>query len=87
MKHPSRQLSETQRCQPLGRSIRSGCRSASIVASEKGILESSRLKDTIRDIHAESHGPHGEPKDSLDQHNGRTTVDDLGAYQNLVTCQ
>ena len=53
----------------------------------EGILESSRWKNTIRVNGQVSYGPHGEPKDSLDQHNGRTTVYDLGAYQNLVTCQ
>ena len=53
----------------------------------EGILESSRRKNTIRVIGPVSYGPHGEPKDSVDQHNGRTTVYDLGAYQNPVTCQ
>jgi len=33
----------------------------------KRVLESSRLKDTIKATDSESYGPHGEPKDSVDQ--------------------
>jgi len=53
----------------------------------KRVLESSWLRDTIRVIESECYGLDGEPKDSVDQHNGRTIVYDQGAYQNLVTCQ
>jgi hypothetical protein len=33
----------------------------------KRVLESSQLKDTIRAIDSASYGPHGEPKDWVDQ--------------------
>ena len=33
----------------------------------KRVLESSRLKNTIRAIDSECYGPDGEPKDSVDQ--------------------
>jgi hypothetical protein len=33
----------------------------------KRVLESSRVKDTIRTINSKCYGPHGEPKDSVDQ--------------------
>ena len=53
----------------------------------KRVLESSWLRDTIRVIESECYGLDGEPKDSVDQHNGRTTVYDQRDYQNLVACQ
>ena len=38
----------------------------------KRVLETSRLKDTMRDTNSEYYGPHGEPKDSVDQDSANT---------------
>ena len=40
------------------------------------VLESFRLKDTIRTIDSECYGPDGEPKDSVDQDIAHASMSD-----------